>query len=70
MDLIWYVMLWAIFATVGALLGDRVGRKTDGMIYGLLLGPLGWLFAVMMKPIDKAEVARLRAGRGVKNDLH
>jgi hypothetical protein len=32
---------------VGALIGHRRGRRTEGLILGLLLGPLGWLWVAV-----------------------
>lgn len=48
---------------VGALIGHRRGRRTEGLILGLLLGPVGWLWVAVApsrKPVCpecKGEVA-------------
>jgi hypothetical protein len=41
---------------VGAWIGHRRGRRTEGLVLGLLLGPLGWLW-VGMAPSRKAPPA-------------
>ena len=55
-------------ATVGALIGESRAGRTQGMLLGLFLGPLGWLIAVMSRPVDHDEVQRLR-GRRVHKDF-
>jgi hypothetical protein len=38
-----WVVGWLISAVVGAIIGNNKGRPAAGAIYGLLLGPLGWI---------------------------
>jgi predicted amidophosphoribosyltransferase len=37
------LVLWLICAVVGALIGSAKGRVLAGFLWGLFLGPLGWL---------------------------
>ena len=43
-----------IFGLVGWAIGDRKGRAGAGFLFGILLGPLGWLI-VLIGPDYKAE---------------
>jgi hypothetical protein len=37
-------VIWAFFAAlIGVLIGQSKGRAVDGLVLGVLLGPLGWL---------------------------
>ena len=38
-----FLFIWAIMALVGYLIGKSKSRPTAGFIWGLLLGPIGWL---------------------------
>jgi len=50
-----------IFGLVGWLIGDQKGRAGAGFLFGILLGPIGWV-VVLLGPNLKAakESARLR----------
>jgi len=38
------ILLWAIIgALIGIAIGESKGRRIAGFLFGLLLGPLGWL---------------------------
>jgi hypothetical protein len=41
-----YLLCWLISPVVGAIIGNALGRPGAGAIWGLLLGPLGWLLMV------------------------
>ena len=38
-----FLLLWAVFGVVGYFIGSPKGRSTEGVVLGLLLGPIGWL---------------------------
>ena len=44
------VAIWAAFAVFGMLVGSNKGRAGDGLLLGLLLGPIGVAIAVVMSP--------------------
>jgi hypothetical protein len=44
------VVLIAGFATLGGWLGSMRGRKTEGLVLGLLLGPFGLLLVLLLPP--------------------
>ena len=41
----------------------NLGRPTEGFVLGLLLGPVGWVFAARLEPSRSVRVARRRALR-------
>jgi hypothetical protein len=46
----WQLLLWNVaFALVGLALGYWRGRPWEGLVWGALLGPLGWL-ALLARP--------------------
>lgn len=48
------LIMWPLMALIGAMvIGKQKGRTGEGLILGLLLGPLGWLW-VLLGP-DKAQ---------------
>ncbi len=46
-----YLFCWLISPVIGALIGNAQGRPGAGAIWGLLLGPLGWLLMVAVPDI-------------------
>ncbi len=44
-----FLFLWLIFAVIGALIGRSKGRVLAGFLWGLFLGPLGWLIVALAK---------------------
>ena len=43
------LILWLVLCPlVGMALGQGKGREVDGAVFGLMLGPLGWLFVALM----------------------
>jgi hypothetical protein len=51
----WVALFWwnVAFLIVGALIGWRRGRIGDGLLWALLLGPIGW-FVVWRRPARKS----------------
>lgn len=37
-----YVLIWAAFAIIGALIGSAKNRVAAGAVLGFLIGPIGW----------------------------
>jgi hypothetical protein len=44
------IILWIIFAIIGALIGQKKGRPLEGFFAGLLLGPIGLIFIIVRQP--------------------
>lgn len=41
---VWYLLSgWAVSGVIGYFVGSTKGRGGDGAIWGVLLGPIGWL---------------------------
>lgn len=38
-----FLLLWVLFALVGAAIGKTKGRALVGAAWGIFLGPIGWL---------------------------
>jgi hypothetical protein len=48
------LIMWPFMALIGAMvIGKQTGRKGEGLILGLLFGPLGWLWLYL--GTDKAQ---------------
>jgi hypothetical protein len=47
----WAAMFWwnLLFVAVGALLGWWRGRLAEGVVWALVLGPIGWI-VILVKP--------------------
>lgn len=53
--------LWLLVnGGIGAALGRAKGLTLDGVVYGCLLGPLGWLVVLLKQPTIGAQVRRER----------
>ncbi len=50
-----WLALWS--AGIGYALGKPKGLGVDGLVYGMLLGPLGWIIVLLKSPTPTA-VAR------------
>jgi len=50
----WAAMFWwnLLFIAVGALLGWWRGRTVEGIVWALVLGPIGWI-VILAKPRPK-----------------
>ncbi|OOG42067.1 hypothetical protein [Rhodanobacter sp. C05] len=50
----WAAMFWwnLLFIAVGALLGWWRGRTAEGIVWALVLGPIGWI-VILAKPRPK-----------------
>jgi hypothetical protein len=59
----WAAMFWwnLLFIAVGALLGWWRGRTGEGIVWALVLGPIGWIVILAMpRPKPRAEPPPLR----------
>lgn len=61
MEVLVFLGAMAIFATIGALIGETRGGSGQGAVLGALFGPFGWLIIVLWGRTDPEEVERLRA---------
>lgn len=46
---LWYAICWAVSGGIGAMIGARKGAGGAGFFLGLILGPIGWLLAAVIK---------------------
>lgn len=64
----WAALFWwsLLFVAVGALLGWWRGRTVEGIVWAVLLGPLGW-FVVLSRPrrVSPPPLPGRRRGGGV-----
>ena len=53
----WAAMFWwsVLFVVIGALLGWWRGRLMEGIVWAVVLGPIGW-FIVLARPRAKSPV--------------
>ncbi|MEQ1904623.1 MAG: hypothetical protein ABL888_10585 [Pirellulaceae bacterium] len=66
-----YIIIWLLWAVVGAIIGNAKARPAAGAILGLLLGPIGWL--LMMVALDnrpKCPECGGRAVQGARKCIH
>ncbi|GGY22452.1 hypothetical protein GCM10008098_14570 [Rhodanobacter panaciterrae] len=59
----WAAMFWwnLLFVAVGALLGWWRGRTAEGIVWALVLGPIGWVVILAKpRPRPRAEPPPLR----------
>lgn len=48
MEMEFAALIYIVFIVIGALIGDRFrGRALAGLLWGMFLGPLGWLMVVL-----------------------
>jgi len=43
-----------IGGAIGAYVGRTKGRQTEGMLFGALLGPLGWIIVLLMPAVQSS----------------
>lgn len=43
------IVIWLIMAGIGALIGSKKGLALTGFIWGLILGPIGWIIIAATK---------------------
>ena len=53
------VIIWIICACIGLAIGQQKGRATEGFILGLVLGLIGVLIIVIMKPAAGFQTAQI-----------
>jgi hypothetical protein len=44
---------WIFCILIGALIGQYKGRVGSGVVWSLLLGPIGWLIVALMKDLRR-----------------
>lgn len=48
------LLLWFVcFGAVGMLIGGKKGRVLAGLIWGMVLGPIGWLVVLLGPTIER-----------------
>lgn len=64
MDLFVFTLSWfVLFGAIGLLIGSRKGRAAAGLIFSMLLGPIGWLL-IFLGPDVREQKARREAVEG------
>jgi hypothetical protein len=48
MDVPYIATIWIASALIGGLIGNRKKQVASGVIWGLLLGPLGWVVVLLL----------------------
>lgn len=57
MELLLFPVAWLLCGGLGAALAHRAGRAWEGLVLGMLLGPIGAIGAAFLRP-TRAELAR------------
>jgi len=62
-----WVVFWIICGIAGGVIGSNKGKKGTGFALGLLLGPIGLIICIFMKPDTMAvETAAISSGESKK----
>lgn len=62
-----FILVWgvfAVFAVVGALIGNSKNRVGAGAFWGFLLGPIGWIIVLLGPDYSKNAGAVAESGGG------
>jgi hypothetical protein len=51
---------WLIFVIAGVLIGLRKGRLAMGIVWSLLIGPVGLVIVALMPKTDERQIAEAR----------
>jgi hypothetical protein len=61
MDILFSLLVaFVLFGAIGMLIGQTKGRPTAGLIFSMLLGPIGWLLIFLGPDVRKQRQARNR----------
>ena len=52
------VLIYLVFAVIGAFIGHQRGRPVAGFFLGLLLGPIGLIVVLFVRPSHDEQVRR------------
>ena len=52
---IWVLVYFICFGAVGMLIGQRKGRPLAGLVWSMLLGPIGWLLVFFGPSVGDAK---------------
>lgn len=65
-----FILVWGVFAVVGALIGNSKNRVGAGAFWGFLLGPIGWII-VLLGPnySNKTDSSAAAGGSGATAQL-
>jgi hypothetical protein len=44
------ILAWVVMVACGGIIGNARGRLLDGVVYAMILGPLGWFLVYMLPP--------------------
>ena len=59
MEILIFIVIWLVFGAVGAMIMSGKGRSgCGGFALGVLLGPIGLIVALLMRPSDENEAER------------
>lgn len=55
--LVYWLVWFVVFGGVGMLIGQRRGRTLAGLVWAMLLGPIGWLIVMFGPDLSKPKAA-------------
>lgn len=61
---IFVLLYFILFGAIGLDIGQRKGRPLAGLIWSMLLGPIGWLLIFIGPTVGGGEESRLSLLRG------
>jgi len=64
------VIIWIIFALIGAAIGQKKSRVLEGFIAGLLLGPIGLIWIIVTKAKYRCPKCQGAIEKGVAKCRH
>lgn len=60
-----FLMYFIVFGSIGMLIGQKKGRVMAGLIWAMLLGPIGWLLVFMGPDANAPKAAKCPICAGV-----
>lgn len=61
MDLFVLTLLWfVLFGAIGMLIGAKKGRALAGLVFSMLLGPIGWLLIFLGPDVRERNAMKTR----------
>jgi len=64
------VVIWVIFALIGAAIGQKKSKVLEGFFAGLLLGPIGLIWIIVAKAKHRCPECQGAVEKGVAKCRH
>jgi hypothetical protein len=64
------VIIWIIFALIGAAIGQKKSKTLEGFVAGLLLGPIGLIWIIVAKAKYRCPKCQGAVEKGVTKCRH